>query len=339
MIVILGAGISGLALSYYLSNCGIKNIVIDLKENVGKNYRSTCLVSSKIFKLLNFLKDCKDLIIKEYDEVKFWYNDEKILEVKNSNKMFLLDYLRLEKEIYDNIDKKYSSFYFKEKVLDVDFINKKLITNKRKISFEYFVDASGTYSFLANKLNLFKNKKIYLSFEILAKVKNSLDNINIFINKRLSKEKFGWLIKVNKERALIGLIDFKLDQKTFKRFINSFNVVKNLYKYSHPILYSELKQFTFKDSIIIGEAAGLIKPFSLGGITYGIVSSFFAFKAIKNNEIDIYEKKIRNVFFRPKLVGKIIDRIIRHKYFLKFLNFPILKQFIKNLDPDFLCKI
>lgn len=337
MIVIIGAGISGLSLSYYLSGCEIRNIVIDLKKQIGTNHRSTCLISSKIFKLLKFLKNKKDLIIREYEIAKFWYDNKKFFEIKSSNKMFLLNYLELEKEIYKNIDKEFSSFYFGEKVLDVNFEKNFLITDRRKISFEYIVDASGTYSFLANKFNLFKNRKVYSSFEILAKVKNNLEDVNIFIHKKFSREKFGWLIKINEEKSLIGLIDFKLNQEVFKNFAKSFNIIKVLYEYSHPILYSELKKLTFKNSIIIGEAAGLIKPFSFGGIIYGIISSLFASKAIKNNDLNYYNRKIKKIFLKPKIIGKIINRCIRWKYFLKFLNFPLLKKYIKNLDPDFLC--
>ncbi|MEM7817968.1 MAG: NAD(P)-binding protein, partial [Candidatus Aenigmatarchaeota archaeon] len=109
MIVIIGAGVSGLSLSYFLSSAGIKNLVIDMRKNVGKNYRSTSLVSSKIFDFLDFLKE-SDIVIKKINTASFWYSNEKLLEVKSSSGMYLTNYLKLESEIYNQTDKNYSKF-------------------------------------------------------------------------------------------------------------------------------------------------------------------------------------------------------------------------------------
>lgn len=333
MIIIIGAGISGLSLSYFLSSFGIKNLVIEMKKNVGIKHRSTCLVSSKIFGLLKFLS--KNIILKSYRVANFWYEDKKIFNVKSKKEMFLLDYLQLEKEIFNNIDKTFSNFLFSESVLDVNFDKNTLITNKRKIKFEYIIDATGTFSFLANKFNLFKFKKIFNSFEILAIPKKKFENINIFFDRKFSKTKFGWYIDLS-GKSLIGLIDQKLDFQKFSNFIKKFEIVKIYYSYSHPILYCEIKKLRLKNSLIIGEAAGLIKPFSLGGITYGIISSYIAAKTIKNNEIEKYEDKIRKIFLKPIIFGKFIDKMLKYKVFLQTIYFFRLNNLFNFLDPDFM---
>ncbi|MFH7903331.1 MAG: NAD(P)/FAD-dependent oxidoreductase [Candidatus Aenigmatarchaeota archaeon] len=333
MIIIIGAGISGLSLSYFLSSFGIKNLVIEMKKDVGIKNRSTCLVSSKIFRLLKVLS--KNIILKNYRVANFWYENKKIFSVKSKKEMFLLDYLQLEKEIFNNIDKTFSNFLFEEKVLDVNFDKNILITNKRKIKFEYIIDATGTFSFLANKFNLFKFKKIFNSFEILAIPKKKFENINIFFDKKISKTKFGWYIDLN-GKSLIGLIDQKLNFQKFSNFIKKFEIVKTYYSYSHPILYCELKKLRLKNSLIIGEAAGLIKPFSLGGITYGIISSYIAAKTIKNNEIEKYEDKIRKIFLKSIILGKFIDKILKYKVFLQTIYFFKLNNLFNFLDPDFM---
>ncbi|MEM5830967.1 MAG: hypothetical protein QXO40_02065 [Candidatus Aenigmatarchaeota archaeon] len=303
------------------------------EKNVGIKHRSTCLVSSKIFGLLKFLS--KNIILKSYRVANFWYEDKKIFNVKSKKEMFLLDYLQLEKEIFNNIDKTFSNFLFSESVLDVNFDKNTLITNKRKIKFEYIIDATGTFSFLANKFNLFKFKKIFNSFEILAIPKKKFENINIFFDRKFSKTKFGWYIDLS-GKSLIGLIDQKLDFQKFSNFIKKFEIVKIYYSYSHPILYCEIKKLRLKNSLIIGEAAGLIKPFSLGGITYGIISSYIAAKTIKNNEIEKYEDKIRKIFLKPIIFGKFIDKMLKYKVFLQTIYFFRLNNLFNFLDPDFM---
>lgn len=338
MIVIIGSGISGLALSYFLSSQGIRNTVIDKKIFVGREHRTTGLVSDKIFKFLRFL-DENEVVVKEFSIAKFWYDFKMLLKIKSFNKMYLVDYQKLENEIFKNIDKKYSTFLFGERVLDVSFMKNAVITNKRKMKFDVLVDASGTQAFLANKFNLFRKNKIFSAFESFCKIKNTkrefFSDINIFFDKKFSKCKFGWLISFD-GKALIGLIDYKLKKEIFEKFKNNFFIERKIYEYFHTIRYAELKKYVYKDSLIVGEAAGLVKPFSLGGITYGIISSFFAFKSIKSNNLELYEKKIRMLFFKPKILGKIIDKFIRRKSLVKMLRSFSVDKFIRKLDPDFI---
>lgn len=335
MIVILGSGISGLSLSYFLSLNGIKNLVIEKNKSVGIRYRSTCLVSDRIFKYLNFVN--KDLILKKFKIANFWYKNEKLISIFGKKEMFLLNYIKLEKEIFKNIDKTFSNFLFNEKVLDINLEKNFLITNKRKINFEIFVDASGTYSFLANKFNLFKFKKLYNSFEALVISKSKLENINIFFDKNFSKTKFGWYIDLN-DKALIGLIDVALKIEKFRKFLEKFKIEKIYYLYSHPILFCKLKRLQTKNSLIIGEAAGLIKPFSLGGITYGIISSFIASQLIKNNKVERYEKIIMKIFSKSILLGNIINKLINKKNLMKVISFFKLNKLSYFLDLDFIDK-
>ncbi|MEM5882019.1 MAG: NAD(P)/FAD-dependent oxidoreductase [Candidatus Aenigmatarchaeota archaeon] len=335
MIVIIGAGVSGLSLSYFLSSAGIKNLVIDMRKDVGKNYRSTSLVSSKIFDFLDFLKE-SDIVIKKINTASFWYSNEKLLEVKSSSGMYLTNYLKLESEIYNQTDKNYSKFGFGEEVLDVNLEKNFLVTNKRRVNFDFLVDASGPYSFIANRFNLFKHKKVYNSFEVFSKLKNSnFIDANIFFDKNFSKSKFGWLIEVG-ENSLIGLIDFRLRLSVFKKFLEKFEIERIEYSYSHPILYCELKKHSLKNCLIIGEASGLLKPFSFGGITYGIISAYLAYKSIKSNCKENYEKKLKKIFCKPILIGKFADIVIKRKKLVKLANILKVETLLKNFDPDFI---
>ena len=334
MIVIIGSGISGLSLSYFLSENGIKNIVIDFKSDVGKLPRSTTLISGKIFKFFDFIKN--EDVLKSFDVANFWYDNEKIFSIKAKNKMYIFDYKKLENKIFKHIDKNFSNFLFSEKVVDVDLSKNIVFTNKRKLKFEILVDASGTFSFLANKFKLFEFKKIFNSFEIFGKFKKRLEDVNLFFDKKFSKEKFGWYINLNDSHALVGLIDTKLKIDKFKEFAKKFEVSKIFYEYSHPILFGKLKKYSIKNSLIVGEAAGLVKPFSLGGITYGIISSYLAYRSIINNDIESYDKRIRKVFKKSLFVGEVVNKILRKKFFAKLVKYFGVNKIVRNLDPDFI---
>lgn len=333
MIVIIGSGISGLSLSFFLSSNKIENLVIEMRNGIGKENRSTCLLSKKIFKFLPFLKS--DLILKEFDTVNIWHDFENSLTFKSKRKMFLLNYLKLEKEIFKNIDRTFSNFIFKERAIDVNLEKNILFTNRRKIKYEILVDASGTHSFLANKFDLFKSKKIYNSFEVLACIEKSPQDINIVFSRKFSKEKFGWIINID-EKSLVGLIDVNLKYEIFQEFLKNFIIKRTIYQYFHPILFCDLKTRVLKNALIIGEASGLIKPFSLGGISYGIISSLLAYNAIKRNDLSYYEKKVKKLFGKAMFFGKLLDSFARRKNLIKIVSFLKLYSFFSNLDPDFI---
>jgi len=337
MIVIIGSGISGLSLSYFLSENGIKNIVIDFRSKVGKIPRSTALISGKIFKFFDFMKN--EDALKSFDAANFWYDNEKVFSIKAKNKMYIFDYKKLESKFFQNIDKRYSNFLFSEKVVDVNLSKNIVFTTKRKLKFEILIDASGTFSFLANKFKLFEFKKIFNSFEIFGKFKKRLENVNLFFDKKFSKEKFGWYIDLNNSHALVGLIDTKLKIDKFREFVKKFEMSEIFYEYSHPILFGKLKRYSIKNSLIVGEAAGLVKPFSLGGITYGIISSYLAYRSIIDNDLENYDKRIKKVFKKSLFVGEVVNKILRKKLFAKFVRYFGVNKIVKNLDPDFIYAI
>lgn len=318
MIVILGSGIAGLSLSYFLSSSGIKNLVIEKEDFVGKK-RDTSLISKKIgrfFELENFVE-------KEHKIANFYYKDELAFSVKSKNKMVVINRNSFEKYIFENIDKNFSKFSFNTFAKGLK--NNLVITNKGNFEFEILVDALGPYSLLN------ENKKIAIGIEAIVRGK-IMENVNIFFDNNFSKNYFGWIVDVN-NYTKIGLMDYNLKLETFWNFLKKFNLKEVKEFYAYPINTSIAKKLCNKNYLIVGEASGYIKPFSLGGITFSVFSAFLAYKYIKRGEIEKYEKAMKKVFWKSIKIGKILKRLF-HTFNIKV--FKPLAPLAKFLDPDFL---
>jgi flavin-dependent dehydrogenase len=319
--IVIGAGISGLSISYFLSQKGIKHEVIERKF-VGYK-KDTSLVCENIKKFF----DVENFVIEEFNTANFYYNEKFAFSVKSSKKMLLIDRNSFEKYIYKNIDKKFAKFNFFEEVIDVNIEKNEIITNKRKIKFDFLIDASGP-SFLVGKK--FCNPKYVIAYEAIAK--KVKDGINLFFDKKISKNFFGWIVGC-KNFSKIGIMDFGMRKECFLNFLKFFNA-KPKEVYGNLINISIPKKFFGKNFAIVGEAAGIIKNFSLGGINFAIISSFLLSKYLDN--LKKYERSIKKVFYSSIMKSRIL-RFLFKNFDIRF--FKPLRFFTKSVDPDFLIYI
>ena len=316
--IIIGSGISGLSLSYFLSQKGIKHEVIERKF-VG-NKKDTSLVCENIKKFF----EIEDFIIEEYEEVNFFYNNKFAFSASSNKKMFLIDRSSFEKHLYKSIDKKFAKFSFFENVKDIDLEKNEIITNKRKIKFDFLVDASGPSFLIGRK---FGKPTYVIAYEAI--IKKTGKEINLYFDKNFSKNFFGWVIYC-KNFAKVGIMDLKLKKEKIFEFLKKFDS-KPKEIYGNIINTSFPKRLFGRNFAIIGEAAGLVKGFSLGGINFAILSSFILSKYL--DKLEKYEKKIKKLLHGAIFRGKIL------RFLFKKLNIKYFKPFsifVKNLDPDFL---
>jgi flavin-dependent dehydrogenase len=317
--IIVGAGIAGLSLSYFLSQKGIKHEIIE-RSYIG-NKRDTSLVSENIKKFF----EIEEFIIEEYNKANFFYNNDFTFSINSKKKMLLIDREMLEKYIFKNIDKKFAKFNFNENVIRVDLEKNKIVTDKRRINFDILIDASGN-NFLIGKN--FSNQKYVNAYECIVR-KEVKKGVNIFFDKNFSKNFFGWIVG-SKKFSKIGIMDFNLKRDLAISFFKKFKI-KPDHLYGNLINVSIPKKIVGENFAIVGEACGLVKNFSLGGINFAIISSFLLSKYIDN--LKKYEKAIKKVFGGAIMRGKIV-RVILKNINIKYFKF--LVPFIKNIDPDFL---
>jgi flavin-dependent dehydrogenase len=311
-VAIIGAGISGLYLSLKLAKKH-QVFLFEKKERIGGKPCSA-LYSERIF---DFLPTSKDFI-KNKIEFCILHFPKKKIKLKFKKKFFVFDRDSLEKHLFNLAKESRVRFEFKKR------INFDLLEEMEK-DFERIIGCDGANSQVRNFLKL-KKPKFYLGIQGFVKEKDFSNFTEIWP----TKNGFLWRIPRGFETEYGIIEEGKKAMEIFKNFqkwkgLNFFK--KNSAPIPQGFLLPENQKIT-----LCGDAAGLTKPWSGGGVIWGL---FLANILLKNfPDFLKYKKEAQDFFFSQILFSKLTKKLV---YFLGF-KFPYILFSKYQIDGDFLFK-
>lgn len=344
-VVIIGAGVSGLSLQYFLCKYGVESLVIDSKKRLGLPIRDTGLISNTTFR---FFPEIKDEVVEEvFDESEFIFDKFSIKFSSKRSDMYMIKRDKLDQEIFEQTKTlvRRPELLLGKKVVSINpEKNFVVLNNGKKVKYDILVGADGTCSIVTRTFGLDKNVKYIVAQEAIFRTKTKQEKkIQMFFSDEYSKEHFLWRIHYDK-KIKIGYMD-RFVNKRFSSLVSSIKE-KKIEEYADMIKIGRVK-LVENNVMVVGEAAGLLKPFSMGGISYGIVSSFVASKFIKKavETEDIlplpeYEKIVRLLLDKGIAFGylsKEVFKLIKRSRFLQLaLKISNANKLARMLHPDFI---
>jgi len=305
-IAIIGGGINGLYLAWKLAKKGEKITLFERKREIGNK------VCSGLFseRILDFIPESKKLIENKINFVLIHF-PKKTIRVNFSKSFFLMSHYKLDNLVADLAQK-----------AGVEIVLNRNISSIPK-GFEKIIACDGASSIIRKTLKLPEpNYRLgILGFDRNQKSDN-------FIETWPTKNGFIWKIP-KEENTEYGIIeDPLLARKIFDKFLKKRNL--KLIDVQSKIIPQGLIIPKNKKITLCGDAAGLTKPWSGGGVIWGMKAANILLKSFP--DFLTYRKKMRR-FFMPKIVlSKIATKLA---YFFGF-NFPwIIPKNIK-IESDFL---
>jgi flavin-dependent dehydrogenase len=148
-------------------------------------------------------------------------------------------------------------------------------------------------------------------------VVNELEDTEVYLGKDIAPGSFGWLVPLPESRALIGIVSRQKLNGHMGRFLSRLQtngkigaVIKSPRRWGIPL--KPLAK-TYRDRVIaVGDAAGLAKPTTGGGIYYALISGEMASETANGafvagdwsaRRLSGYEKAWRSVFGRELRIG------------------------------------
>ena len=253
-------------------------------------------------------------------ERKIMDKDIAIRTLKNKNVHLLLKThgeLLVDGKLKDNklINNILGDKKLRNKILDLNFLKNgnynndiyglsiKHFNKEHNIFPKIIIGADGARSCLG------KSAKIPMKREILSGVQIEMANVSnidddfvyVFYDKNYCKDFFIWIIPMGKDRARVGLCDSENTYSKLLNFIYNHPVASEILKNAIPIEFSVgalpigyLKTTVKNNLMLVGDAAGQVKPLSGGGLYYGAKSA--------------------------KICGKIADEYLTNDYNLNYLK-------------------
>jgi flavin-dependent dehydrogenase len=310
-IAIIGAGIIGLYLSWKLTQKGEKVLVFEKNKEIGKK---TCsgLFSERI---LEFIPESRNLIKNEINFCLINFPKKRI-KIEFSKKFLVIDRSQLDNLVAELARKAGAKI----------FLNYEISSFPK--GFDKIIGCDGAFSQVRKKLKL-KDPQFYLGIQgfTLSSKENLNQKIN-FVETWPTKSGFLWKIPRGNEIEYGIFEKPKEAEKIFENFLESKKI--HLEKINSAIIPQGLVIPRNSKVTLCGDAMGLTKPWSGGGVIWGLIGANFLLETFP--DFRKYEKIVKKFFQTQIFFSKIIKKMI---YFLG-KNLPSILPKNYKIEGDFL---
>ncbi len=307
-VAIIGGGISGLYLASNLSDANEVE-VFERKKEIGKKCCSG-LFSKRI---LNFIPESKKLIDNKVEKVKVHF-PKKDIDANFSHTLLVMNHFQLDKLMAKKARAKGANINLDEAIIDLPQ------------DYDYVIGCDGYDSVVRKETGLPK-LSVRLGIKGFVEKEDHSNYVEVWPTKRNG---FIWKIPRGDKQEYGILDNTKYAKELFDRFLKERDIE---IKDKCSSLVPEGLSFPDKKNVTLcGDAAGLTKPWSGGGVIWGLTA---ANHLISNfPDFDKYQKVVLNKF-KPKI--RFTKFGLKVFYFLGH-NLPWVLPKKMDIDTDYIFK-
>jgi flavin-dependent dehydrogenase len=310
-IAIIGAGICGLYLAWKLSRNGHQVIVFERKGKIGKEACSGHLSE----RILKFVPESRKLIQNETKSVLIHF-PKRTLKVHFSKKFLVMSHFELDNLVAALAEKAGAKIVLNYEISKSNF-------DVLQKDFERVIGCDGPNSFVRRNLGL-PDPSFRLAIQGFVSRKDFGSSVEVWPK----KQGFLWKIPRGKETEYGVIAESARAKDFFEGFLKEKGVkVKKVFSGLVPQGFLIPSR---SSATLCGEASGLTKAWSGGGVIWGLRAAEIL---LKNFPDFLKYKGEMKKFFLPKIIlSKIAVKAV---YFLGF-NFPWILPRNLKMESDFL---
>ena len=293
-VVIIGAGPGGLKAAEILANNNKKVLVLEKNIIIGKKVCAAGLT------LKDFEFIPKKLVEREFNSL-IIHTPLQEAAIK-SDKPFVFTTNRIKLGKYMAKKSMDAGAEIRTNSLVTKINENSIITNNKKIKFDYLIGADGSNSILRRSLNL-PTKDLMLAIQYITNKK--FKNLELFIDTEKFGPSYAWIFPYKNSTSVgTGTINrfMKMGElrKNFNNFCkDKFDIEKAEFQ-AHPINHF-YQGYEFKNKFLIGDAAGFTSSLTGEGIYQAIASGHDVANRILNKDCRYINKLIKRKSQERKL--------------------------------------
>jgi len=324
-VIIVGAGPVGCRVGELLGRDGVKVLILEEHSEIGRPVQCAGLVSHRIFELCDV---SKDVVVNRVKKARFC-TSKNYLELKSKKIVYVINREKFDKEMAKKAKSANTEIKTSKKFLG--YKNGKFLrvkTDKEVFQTKLLVGADGPNSTVARIARIKLPNNRLTGIQTMVKSDYDPDSVELWFDTGVSPEFFGWVIPENKTQARVGLATKKNVVKCLDNFfLKRFNKrVKYIDVVGGTIRYGLIDNSVSDRMLLVGDAASQVKPFSGGGLVYGLICAEIAAKAcVKTLEEGIYG----NDFLK-----EIYDGVWKKKLSMPIRKGLAMSQIIHSFDSE-----
>ncbi len=300
-IIVVGAGPIGSTYAYKMAIQGYNVALFDMKNRIGQPLQCAGLVSTNIHETKNLPEE---VIINKVLGANLYSPDNTTIRVsKNETVAYVLDRVMYDKYLFERAVSAGVTPYLGERVLDVDIDNTIIKTAQRKYSSRLVAVASGPTCHTSRKMNSNLNEESFMGLQYTVRTQQQeTDYVNLSIKQNILPG-FLWEIPTSPFTKRMGVFTGSSYSEAETILNNQLKPTDQIVEKHNGIIpkFNPNKKIVKNNTILLGDAAGQVKPTTGGGLISGFncvemasINSNRMFEEEDNNCLIDYEKEYHN---------------------------------------------
>lgn len=333
--IIIGGALAGSRTAGLLAKKGRNVLLIEEHEKIGLPCKCTGLVSWRTPGMLKNLPN--RLVVNKLKEGKFYAPNGTSFTLKSKKTAYVLDRPGLDKFLFEQAVKagaKVKTEHFETFKYNNNHVEVK--TSKEVYQTKILIGADGANSLVAQHAGLEMPKNIFVGLQTTASG-NFGQCAELWFGKNVAPNFFAWVVPENEEIARVGIATKTSPKPYYERFLETRLQHNGLKPDVAGVIRFGVMKDTIADNVmLVGDAACMVKPFSGGGISYGLIGAQICAdateKAFEENKFDYqFFKQNYDLKWKKKLVPGINKGMMLRKilYLLPDSQVSLMFKMIK----------
>ncbi len=296
-VIVIGGGPTGSYVAQKIAQAGYSVLVLERREKMGGRICCTGIISQNC---LDAFDINSGLVQRKVNSAKIYSPSRKQIYLwRKENQAAIIDRGQFDKYMAERAQVAGAEYLFKKAVVDLtienDHISVKTDSNGNRLEFKSraAVIAVGFGSKLIKKLRLAPPADFVVGAQIEVDG-DRISEIEVFTGSKVAPGFFAWLVPTLPHRGLVGLLSRHSPKERLSRLLSSLKNESKI-KYNEGeiacrgITIKPLTKTYGQRFLVIGDAAGQVKPTTGGGIFFGLLGARIAArhleKALKEDKL------------------------------------------------------
>jgi len=319
--IVVGAGPIGSHVAGELASHGHKVIVFERQESIGQAHCCTGILGKEC---LDAFPAGREAVLREIKSARFFAPSGDCLTLeKETPQAYVVDRTAFDIKLARIAQMHGAEYHLESQATDVTTTGNLAcvqVKNKQgEMTYEgkSVVIASGFGSRLPQKLGFSKNSDFVMGAQAEVQTKG-VDEVEVYFGNRIAPGFFAWLVPTYQDWALAGLLCRRHTSSHLKGFLDHLASQGKIVSPDVKISYGGIPLKTLPRTaggraLVVGDAAGQVKPTTGGGIYYGLLCAQIAADTLHQalcsddltaKRLSTYEKEWRAVLARELWLGR-----------------------------------